>query len=448
MKRLSRRTFLRGSVSGVATALALPTLDAMLDPNGALADGDEGPIFGVFFWANGVPWHDKHGAEQAGHPDLWTPASQGPGFAPSELLMDLARHRVSVVTGLEPKTAVPNSPPGQGDGHMRGFMVALTGDRIRPDGFDHPSHTLTALRPSIDQVVADHPSFYGGNPTSYRSLHLGVSAARFHDYGHWNAISYNGPDSLNLPTSHPGALWNQLFAVPGDFAEQTRRAEVLDSVLEEARALQSRLGTRDRARVEQHLEHLFEVQRRIDDTSAGVCGSPEMPTSSRDLQVQNDQMAELLATALQCNLTRVFTYMLTSPATTHIFPGVPDGMHKTCHDGHWERVRSITAYQMEAFGRFLDAMEASQDALGRSLMERLCIFGTSEYGEGWKHGNREHPVVFAGGACGALSRGVHTRVAGGNLSMAHMTMFRALGIPMPTWGWNGGETRDHVNGMV
>ena len=59
-------------------------------------------------------------------------------------------------------------------------------------------------------------------------------------------------------------------------------------------------------------------------------------------------MAELLAVALRCNLTRVFTFMLTSPATTHVFSdlGVPDGMHKTCHDGHWERVRAITESQM------------------------------------------------------------------------------------------------------
>jgi len=447
MSRLSRRTFLRGTVGGVATALALPVLDAMLDPNGALADGDAGPIFGVFFWANGLPWHAAHGAEQAGHADLWTPSTQGPGFAPTELLMELARHRVSVVTGLEPHTAIPASPPGQGDGHMRGFMVALTGDRIRPEGFDHPSHTLTALRPSIDQVVADHPQFHRGGLPPYRTLHLGVSRARFHDYGHWNAISYNGPDSLNLPTMNPGALWDQLFGGSGDYDEQTRRSEVLDSVLDEARALQSRLGAHDRARVEQHLEHLFEVQRRMSSTS-GACGEGARPSGSSDLLLQNDQMAELLAIALQCGLTRVFTYMLTSPATTHVFPGVPDGMHKTCHDGHWVRVRSITAYQMEAFGRFLDAMEASVDPLGQSLMDRLCIFGTSEYGEGWKHDNHEHPVVFAGGACGALNRGVHTRIAGGNLSRAHLTAFRALGLDVPTFGFNGGETRDHIPGLI
>ena len=126
---------------------------AFYDFLGAHADGTTaGPIFGVFFWANGLPWHAGMGGETAGvsYPDLWTPGSTGVGYAPSELLMPLSRHSVSVVTGLEPKTAVPGDPPGQGDGHMRGFMVAMTGDRIRPEGFDHPSHTLTALRPTLD----------------------------------------------------------------------------------------------------------------------------------------------------------------------------------------------------------------------------------------------------------------------------------------------------------
>jgi hypothetical protein len=40
---------------------------------------------------------------------------------------------------------------------MRGFMVSLTGDRPQPETFDHSSHTLTALRPTLDQYVARHP---------------------------------------------------------------------------------------------------------------------------------------------------------------------------------------------------------------------------------------------------------------------------------------------------
>ncbi len=452
-KPLARRTFLRGAVGGSAVALAMPLLDAML-PTGRVraADMASDPIFGVFFWGNGMPWHAGHGATQGqgGYPDLWTPPTVGPGYTPSELLTPLVGHPVSVITGLEPKTEVPPEPPGQSDGHMRGFMVALTGDRIRPEGFDHPSHTLTALRPSVDQYVATHPQFYGNAPPRFRSLALGVSQARFHDYGHWDAISYNGPDSTNPAQSDPGQLYNMLFNVPGDLVALARRASVLDAVLDDAASLRQRLGTADRQRLDAHLAHLNEIQRRLELTSGTCDVVPLPPENSADLLVKTEIMGQLLAVALQCDLTRVFSFMLTSPATTHVFGhlGAPNDMHKTCHDGHWEQIRAITAYQMQAFARLLDQFASVTDAMGQTLLDRACIFGTSEYGEGWQHSVAEMPVVLAGHACGALKPGIHVRNPQGNFSTAHVTMLRAIGLDTPSFGWNGGETSDAVSELL
>lgn len=445
MKLLSRRSFLRGTLGGAAVSLALPPLEAMLTSRGAYADGQgEAPFFGLFFWANGLPWHAGHGATQAteGHPDLWTPAATGAGYAPSALLQPLARHRVSVATGLTPTTEIPRNPPGQADGHMRGFMVALTGDRPRSQGFDHGSHTLTSRRESLDQYVARHPEFYTAQPR-FRSLIAGVSRARFHSYGHWNAISYNGPDSTNLPVLDPQALYDFVFAVPAEATVANRRARALDAVLEDARRLETRLGMADRQRLAQHLEHVENIQRRLSD-SGGACTAPARPASQGSLLERTDAMASILATAVHCGLTRVFSFMLTAPASTHVFDhlGVPDGMHKTCHDGHWTRVRDITTHHMEAFARFLDAFEALPLPSGGTLADNGVILGTSEYGEGWKHGVREFPVVLAGGACGRLQRGVHVRAPGQSLSRAHLTVLRALGLTDASFGFNGGETSD------
>ena len=98
--------------------------------------------------------------------------------------------------------------------------------------------------------------------------------------------------------------------------------------------------------------------------------------------------------------------MLTSPASTHIFSNldVPDGMHKICHDGFWQEVRDITEYQMQAFARLLEPFNAP-DPSGATLLDRGLIYGTSEYGEGWKHSVKELPVVLAGGANGRIARG-------------------------------------------
>ena len=441
---------LRGALGGAAVALALPPLEAMLTPAQVRAGGMSAPpFFGVFFWANGVPWHAAHGAEQAAYADVWTPPSVGAGYAPSELLMPLMRHRPSIATGLTPHTEVPASPGGQSDGHMRGFMVAMTGDRIRPEGFDHPSHTLTALRPSIDQVVARDPRFYSGAASRFRSLHVSVSGARFHDYGHWNAISYNGPGSNNLPVTSVGQLYGLLFDVPPDADETLRRARLLDAVREDAASLRVRLGTGDRARLDEHLDHLAEIGRRLESSTGATCMAPAMPTDG-DLSARASAMASLLAVAVRCDLTRCFTFMLTSPASTHVFSdlGVPDGLHKTCHDGHWDRVRTVTRRHMEIFAQVCDRFEEQSDPMGGTLMDRAVMLGLSEYGEGWKHSVAEMPALLVGGGAGALARGVHVREPGGNYAKVHMTALRALGLDRESWGWNGGQTSEHLSGIL
>lgn len=446
-KPLSRRTLLRGMAGSVAVGLGLPALEAM-NPRAAGA-ATLPPIFGVVFWGGGLPWHAGHGAEQAGGTDLWTPSTTGDNYAATELLAPLMPYQPSVATGLTPHTEVPPTPPGQEDGHMRGFMVALTGDRIRPEGFDHPSHTLTALRPTLDQYVAKHPDFYAGGAPAYNSLVLGVSPARFHDYGHWNAISYNGPESLNLPIQDPVQLFNLLFSVPADVDLLARRASLLDAVKDDAASLRTRLGAADKARLEAHLEHLDAIQNRLTLTQV-ACETPGVPVPTEDLIAKAALMGDLLARALACNVTRVFSLMLASPATTHIFSnlGVANDFHTTVHNGEWASARAVILYQMQAFAEVLAKLQATTDTEGATLLDRSAIFGLSEYGEGYKHSVSEMPTLIVGGANGALRRGVHTREVGGNISKVHVTLLRALGLDTPSFGFNGGETSEAVTGFL
>jgi hypothetical protein len=435
-------------VGSVTVGLALPTLEAMLGEREAAA-ATPPPVFGVFFWGGGLPWHDKHGAEQAGHPDDWTPVDTGAGYTPSPLLMPLAPFSPSIATGLTPHTEVPPSPPGQDDGHMRGFMVSMTGDRIRPEGFDHPSHTLTALRPSLDQYVAKHPEFIAQGATKFSSLVLGVSPARFHDYGHWNAISYNGPDSLNQPILDPGQLFNLLFAVPPDVNLLARRAKLLDAVLGDGKSLRARLGAADRARLDEHLDNLDAIQTRL-ELSGVACQAPAFPGNSDDIVTKTDIMAELLAKALTCDLTRVFSFMLTSPASTHVFAdlGAPNDLHTTCHNGEWQAVRNVMQKQMDAFAALLARFAGTTDPRGGTLLDRSLVFGLSEYGEGYKHSVNEMAAVFAGRCNGRIGAGHHVRDPGGNYSKAHVTIMRALGITTDSFGWNGGETSEDLPGIL
>jgi hypothetical protein len=446
VRLLSRRAVLRGAVGGAAVTLALPPLEAMFRSGTAMADPND-PIFGVFFWANGMPWHAGNDPMAASRPDLWTPAATGAGYAPSELLAPLAAHRPTVITGFEPKTEVPPDPPGQSDGHMRGFMVALTGDRIRPEGFNHPSHTLTALRASIDQVIARRDDFYASGVPRFRSIHVGASDARFHEYGHWNAISYNGPSSQNLPFRTIGELHGQLFMAPRDAEETMRRASLLSAVRADRDRLRPRLGTVDQQRLDEHFDRIADIERRY-ILSTGTCAAPPPPPDG-DLLDRADAMARILAVAIDCDLTRVFTFMLTSPASTHVFSnlGVGNGMHAVCHEGLWEEVRRITTYQMQCFARVLDRL-AEVSTAGVSVLDRSVIFGVSEYGEGWHHGTQEMPAILVGGGCGHLARGVHHREVGGNYAQIHLTAIHALGLEQASWGWNGPAATAPITGLV
>ncbi|MCA9601478.1 MAG: DUF1552 domain-containing protein, partial [Myxococcales bacterium] len=351
---ISRRTMLRGALGGAAVSIGLPPLEAMLNANAtAHADGSGLPRrFGVFFWANGKTWtHDNK-------PDLWTPPSSGADWQPSELLAPLAENKgyVNVVTGLTPKTTWTASPAGQEDGHMRGAACALTSDRCMPEGFSHPDHVFAFSRATIDQYIATHPQFYGGSPTRFRSLELSVSDIRFHDYGHWNCISHSGPNMLNLPIRSIAPLYSKLFGVPPDTKVLGARSSVIDAVSDDAKSLMRRLGNRDRQRVEAHLSHLNEINRRL-NSGAALCQSPAQPgdygnpTPSDQLHAKLGAMTDLLVVALQCDLTRVFTMMFSSPATNQVFreSGATTSMHQHCHDGAWEVIRQTTQFPMQAF---------------------------------------------------------------------------------------------------
>ncbi|AKF09705.1 DUF1552 domain-containing protein [Sandaracinus amylolyticus] len=453
--RLSRRAMLRGALGGAVCTMGLPLLDAMLDGHGtAHADGTALPKrFAVFFWANGLPWHGAHGH---GRPDHWTPSTIGAGWSATPLLSPLAglEPSIDVITGLEPHTEIPSDPPGQGDGHMRGCAVALTSDRPRSEGFHHPDHVFAFQRATLDQVIAAHPDFAGrsilGTQPRFRSIELAVSGARFHDYGHWNAISHRGPDMLNLPMRSARELFAHLFGVPADTAVLGRRASVLDVVAEDARALRRRLGGRDRERLDAHLEHVGEIQTRL---RAGVaaCTTPAMPgESGGDLIAETEAQTRLLALAMSCDLTRVASMMLTSPATTHVFRdvGVAGGMHQVVHDGDWDAAYRVTQRQMQALRVFLDVLASVPDHDGGTLLDSMVVYATSEYGEGTTHSNREHPVILAGGARGALARGIHAREPGGNLAKVHVTILRALGIETPSYGFHGAETSDAIPGLL
>ncbi|HEX2871512.1 MAG TPA: hypothetical protein VHP33_09655, partial [Polyangiaceae bacterium] len=212
-------------------------------------------------------------------------------------------------------------------------------------------------------------------------------------------------------------LFNQLFSVKPDLTEIAHRTSVLDVVAEDTRQLSARLGKRDRERL--------------------------------------DVMSDILTAALRCDLTRVFSIAFTTGASIMQMNGKGEitgpgahQLHDAVHGGERDVITAFTKLNLTAYATLLDKLTADKDVNGQTLLDSSVILGTSEYGEGFTHSNKEHPFVLAGKAGGKLETGWHVREEGGNMARVHLTVLRALGLEAPSYGFNGGETSDALPFLV
>jgi hypothetical protein len=421
---LSRRTVLRGALRGAAVFLALPTLEAMLDGNGtAYACGGVIPRrFGLFFWGNG------------NLPPYWTPEGEGADWQLSPQLQPLAnvKDQVTVVTGFSVKLV--NDVP-----HTSGAAGILSGASAVYVGNDP-----TFSQPSIDQVIAAQI----GGDTLYRSLQTSAIPV--------TGLSFNGPSSINPPESDPWALYQRLFGdtfrEPGEegVVDPTLalRRSVLDGVLEDIGALQGRVGAADRARLDQHLTGIRELEERLaqleeDPPNLAACTRPAEPLASYpdvdgrpQLAARSRVMCDMLAMALACDQTRVFAHFLTEPLTDILFPGAAAGHHQLTHDepDPQPTVSDITTQCVTELAYLVEAFRNVPEADG-TLLDNCVILGCSEVSEGRTHSLDEMPIVLAGSCCGTLRTGQHVRsYTQDNASKIILSVIRAMDIPAASFG--------------
>ena len=421
---LSRRTVLRGVFRGAGVFLALPTLDTMLNGRGtAYACGGAIPRrFGLFFWGNG------------NLPAKWTPTGDSTEWELSEQLQPLAgvKDQITVVSGFSVK--LTNAYP-----HSSGAAGILSGAPIQEVGSD-----ATFSAPSIDQVIAAEI----GNDTLYRSIQTGATSM--------TGLSYNGPSSINPPETDPYAFYQRLFGAtfrePGEKGlvdpRLALRRSVLDSVMEDIGVLEKRVGAADRARLDQHLTGIRELEERLSQLEADppnleACARPAEPLASYpdedgrpQIAARNRAMVDMLAMALACDQTRVFAHYLTEPVSDWLFPGATAGAHQLTHDENdpQPQVNANTLTAVTEFAYLVEAFRNVPEADG-TLLDNCAIFGGSEVSEGRTHSLDEKPIVIAGAACGALKTGLHHRsYTQDNASKVLLTLIRAMDIPLAEFG--------------
>jgi len=445
---------LRGILGASAVSVGLPLLEAMLDSHGeALADGAPLPLrFGVWFWGNGT------------YPGAWAPPTQGAGWEATGILAGLApvKNQVSVISGGTLPVNNAYNP------HVEGSVGILAGG----SPLLHPSFNgqannwdfLTVPSPSVDQLAAAHLA----KETAFRTLALGVTPVHTSNAGSNNApgtaisyISHPAPYVFNPPIMTPNLLFAQLFGMytPGEVQpEALARSKVLDAIREDAAALRGRLGKYDRTRLDLHLEGIHELQNRLTNVDAGgeSCSKPADPGNPDSHRLRARAMAELVAMAFACDLSRVVSLEFSSPASHVSYPDIGltnDALGASFHEyehqmGYNANVVKGLSYFVELYGEFLAALRAIPEGDG-TVLDRCCVMATSDVSGGWDHAMNDFPLFVGGGAGGALANpGVHVALGGGNPCRVPLTCLKAVGVPIDTFGSAQFATSEPVPGLL
>ncbi|MGE3512789.1 MAG: DUF1552 domain-containing protein [Vicinamibacterales bacterium] len=437
-KSLPRRTVLRG----VGTLLALPLLDAMVPALSALAatPARAPRRLGFVYIPNGVIQ------------DQWVPATTGPDFELSPTLRPLAKVKdhITVVSGLAQKQA-ESFGDGNGD-HARGCASWLNGV--------HPKRTEGAgvqAGTTADQIAAGAL----GHDTRLPSLELALESQERGlgscDNGYAcvyiNTISWRTPTSPVPMEIHPRAVFDRLFGDGGTpaarVAQARRNRSMLDSVLQEAASLRSNLGASDRTRVNEYLESVREVERRIERAETQASVSLQLPDRPTDIPEHfadhMNVMFDLQVLAFQADITRVSSLLIGREQSGRSFPeiGVPEPHHSVSH--HRDdpvfiaKKAKIDEYHVQLYSTFLEKLQATPDGDGTLLDHSVVLYGGG-LGNPNLHEHSNLPVLLAGRAGGAIKTGRHLAYPE-NTPMTNLlvSLLDAVGVPAERLGDSTGR---------
>jgi len=445
---LNRRTVLRGALGGVGISVGLPPLEAMFNANGTAYAQSNAAIpkrLGLFFWGNGVKL------------DRWVPGTTGAGWTPSPSLQPFAtagvKDYVNVVTGMNIKS-------GNERGHHSGLTGIMSGAALIAEPHPNSNYVSTYSQPSIDQVAAG----VIGTTTRFKSLEVGVSKKVVDGEGttlHY--LSHNGPDSFNPPEYNPVNVFNRLFGTdfvppmggtPVVDVTKTLRKSVLDAVLADMNTLKGRVGATDKIRLDSHMNNVRSLENRLVSATptlppgSTACVRPAQPTKpstsgGEPIKATNKAMSDLIAMALACDQTRVFSVMFSGSVGYTVFSdiGITTGHHDLTHDeaGDQPQVQASTVYTMEQFAVLLAALKAIPEGAG-NLLDSCAILASSDTADGRDHSITNYPILIAGSAGGKLKYpSVHYKSNGENTSMVLLSILRSVGLSLTEFGTGGGR---------
>ena len=395
-KSISRRALLRGT----GAALALPMLDAMTP---AFAQTSPAPIhrFQTVYVPNGMAM------------DYWTPAKTGRDFDLTPILQPLApfKDKMMVLSGLKANWNIAHAGAGGS------FLTGVT------RGGRNEVEILAGV--SVDQLLAKEL----GRQTQLSSLELSMDAPALAGactvnlscvYTH--TLSWRGATEP-LPTEHnPRSVFERMFGDSGSTQKDVREARlkqqssILDAVLERLTKLENSIGAEDRYLMESYTESIRSVERRIQKAEEQIDMSlPELAQPAGvpvDYEEHMEIMQDLQVLALQTDLTRVITFMMSKEQSARPYPqiGVPDAHHPLSHHNNnaqlVEKMSKINTYHMQLFSNYLAKLAAVPDGEG-NLLDNMTIMYGAGLSNSTIHSGINLPVMLVGGGAGWMQGGQH-----------------------------------------
>ncbi len=427
-KHLSRRTLLRGA----GTVLALPLLDAMV-PALAQAPAPTPRLSAIY-----IP----HGATMA----KWTPAAEGKNFPISEILSPLEPYReyLNVISGLanEPVGPWPGEDTGGAQNHSRAAAAFLTAA--------HPVKGDKAyVGESLDQVVAQTL----GRDTPLPSLELaiepsGLTCGTNFTCAYSNTLSWKTP-TLPMPMeNNPQLVFERLFG-EGATDEQRRErrqlsASMLDSIREQVQALNKGLPAADRSRLDDYLQEVREIERRVHLVDERLSEDLDLPAAPsgipRDFEDHVELMFDLQVLAFKSEITRISTLMLSRENSNTRYPGsgVAEGFHNASHHSNEQKNKDqfavINRYHITVLKKFFDKLAATPDGDGTLLDNSLVLYGSS-LSDANEHNFDPLPIILMGKAGGRIEGNRHLRFPDHTpLANLHLALLEKFGIHRDSFG--------------
>jgi hypothetical protein len=425
-KSIPRRTFLRGA----GAALALPMLDAMTP---AFAADSARPTRMAFMQ---VP----NGIFDLNHE--WSPVKEGTDWEFTRTLKPLEafRDRLVLISGLDQQQAAGRDGEVGGD-HPRACTAWLTGTHAKmTSGADIHAGI------SVDQIAAKEFGQY----TQLASLELGLESAEIvgaceSAYGcaYYDTISWRN-DTTPLPMENrPRAIFERLFGDGGTDPKarlEIRREDqsILDAVNSDIKRMRGKVGGADRAKVDQYLDAIRDVERRMQLADKQDIHALPIGTPTGAPEVFSDYfklMADLMVLAWQTDMTRVITFQMGHEMSGRAYPelGFGDAHHPcTHHQGDrekQEKTTQINGLHTRMLAYYLGKLRDTQDGSGSLLDHSMILYGAG-LSDANLHLYTDLPLVLVAGGVQGIKGGVHVRYPKRTpMTNLLLTMLDKAGVP-------------------